>query len=393
VPMPRLKLIEGAVRGLLRAYKDVYGVHALAPRRRQPMLPGMWHQIKAAPCNLRLPCGRTWDPISNHDDRTVLRLGRVLWRSGHRLGEIVGAPSGEVSYLTRSCVTFSIGKVLVNDPQAAQLRLLRAGDFVLLAPCSSKPDQFGEEHCPYPSLLPFDGSSSSAAAVMRDIELGCPCHGEARLSAPLFADALGRPYHYSTLNRRLHQLLEGLFGAAVASTLSRPSIRIGLACALHAAGCSDATIQLICRWASPESLKLYRLVGTSTHIMWCDRASAASFDAVRATSIPALDNSADYAALVSPAPSQRARAHAVVDAARPSPRVPPPPPLRLADRLEVFWTGHDAYYAGTFTSSRVTTTETGARVRLSRVLYDAVQGWPSQPLWHDLSSETWRRLP
>jgi hypothetical protein len=37
VPMPRIKLVEGAVRGLLRAYKDIYGADALAPRRRQPM--------------------------------------------------------------------------------------------------------------------------------------------------------------------------------------------------------------------------------------------------------------------------------------------------------------------------------------------------------------------
>jgi hypothetical protein len=36
--------------------------------------------------------------------------------------------------------------------------------------------------------------------------------------------------------------------------------------------------------------------------MWCDRASAASFHAVHATSIPALDNSADYAPESRPLP-------------------------------------------------------------------------------------------
>jgi hypothetical protein len=34
-PMPRIKLIEGAVRGLLQNYKEAYGVHALA-RARTP---------------------------------------------------------------------------------------------------------------------------------------------------------------------------------------------------------------------------------------------------------------------------------------------------------------------------------------------------------------------
>jgi hypothetical protein len=110
-------------------------------------------------------------------------------------------------------------------------------------------------------------------------------------------------------------LLNGIFGAAVASTLSWHSIRIGSACALHAVNCPDATIQLICRWASPDSLKLYRLIGTSSHIAWCDCAATATFDAVRVTSIPALDNSLDYAALAAPTPPSRARPRLVVAAA------------------------------------------------------------------------------
>jgi hypothetical protein len=142
---------------------------------------------------------------------------------------------------------------------------------------------------------------------------------------------------------------------------------------------------------SPESLKLYRLLGTSQHILWCDRAAAASFDAVRVTSIPALDNSAEYAALASPAPQQRSRASAVVHAAqRP---VAPSPPLRPGDQIEVLWTGHNRYYAGTLTSSRVDAAHVADPVRVCRILYDAADGWPAQALWHNWSSETWRPLP
>jgi len=203
--------------------------------------------------------------VTNHDDRTVLRLGRLLWRSGHRLGEIVSSPSGEINYLTRSCVTYSIAGVLIVDPSITQLSLLRPGDFILLAPCASKPDQFGEEHCPFPSILPVDGQPLSAATSICHMEHESPCHG-APLghSTPLFSTASGLPYTYALrlyaiLNRRLHQFLHAVFGRGIADTLSWHSIRIGLACALHAAACPDATIQLICRWASPESLKLYRV--------------------------------------------------------------------------------------------------------------------------------------
>jgi hypothetical protein len=144
----------------------------------------------------------------------------VLWRSGHRLGEIVKGPTDEISYLTRSCVTFSIAGVLLTEPTSAQLGLLRPGDFVLLAPCASKPDQFGEEHCPFPSVLPFDATASSAALAVAAIERERPCHGSARLTTPLFAMADVRPYSYSALNRRVHELLHGIFGPAVANTLS-----------------------------------------------------------------------------------------------------------------------------------------------------------------------------
>ena len=66
-------------------------------------------------------------------------------------------------------------------------------------------------------------------------------------------------------------------------------MRIGLACALHAAGCSDGHIQLICRWASPESLKIYRRVGCTENAFWCDRAEKAVVDSTQLTSVPKTD--------------------------------------------------------------------------------------------------------
>jgi hypothetical protein len=275
----------------------------------------------------------------------------------HRLDEIVKGPPNEISYLTRACVTFSIAGVLISEPTAAKLDLLRHGEFVMLALCASKPDQFGEEHCPFPSVLPFDVVPSSAAAAVASIERETPCHGAARRTTPLFAMADGNPYSYAILNCRLHQLLHGIFGEAVASTLSWHSIRIGLACALHAVNCPDTTIQLICRWASPDSLKLYRLIGSSSHISWCDRAATASFDAVRVTSIPSLDNSIDYAALA--APTSRARAESVVAAVTTSPRPPLTPPLAPGTRLEILWADPPRFFAGTCTSTRARIREDG----------------------------------
>jgi hypothetical protein len=160
----------------------------------------------------------------------------------------------------------------------------------LLAPCTSKSDQFGEEHCPFPSILPFDGLETSAAAAVRDIELEQPCTPDMRRKTPLFCDTHGAPYSYAMLHNDLRAVLTAIFGARFAKAFSWHSIRIGLACALCAADAPDAVIQLICRWASPDSLKVYRQMGIEKNMFWVAKAHAVTFDATRVNNLPALDH-------------------------------------------------------------------------------------------------------
>jgi hypothetical protein len=88
------------------------------------------------------------------------------------------------------------------------------------------------------------------------------------------------------------------------------SIRIGLACALHAAGCPDPVIQLLCRWASESSLRVYRQTGIEKSVFWTDKAQHTRFEAARVNNIPALDrdmdNSAHGPALLAEPPTPRA---------------------------------------------------------------------------------------
>ena len=151
-------------------------------------------------------------------------------------------------------------------------------------------DQFGEEHCPFPSILPCDGSPTAAAMSIRDIELEQPCSPEARKSTPLFGDENGAPFTYAVLHAELRKLLAALFGERAATAFSWHSISIGLACALHAANCTDAVIQLICRWANPASLRVYRQLGLEKHVYWTERAQQVTFDATRVNNLPVLDS-------------------------------------------------------------------------------------------------------
>ena len=290
VPMPKAKVIERSLAGIMRTFKAIHGHEALMPGRKQPFTPAMWARVEALAEGTPLPGRAAWSPASRLRDRNLLRLGRVLWRTGHRLGEIVWHPSGEINYLTRACVSISKADGRkIGQPSAADWRALTAGDCILLAPCTSKSDQFGEEHCPFPSVLPFDGLGTDAAAGIRDIELEQPCHADARQTTPLFCDAAGAPYSYAMLHNDLRALLTALYGRKFAGAFSWHSIRIGLACALCAADAPDAVIQLICRWASPDSLKVYRQMGIEKNIFWVSKAHSVTFDATRVNNIPALD--------------------------------------------------------------------------------------------------------
>ena len=97
----------------------------------------------------------------------------------------------------------------------------------------------------------------------------------------------------------LEDLLTAAFPevAGAATRYSWHSFRIGLACALHTAGCSDGHIQLICRWASPESLKIYRRVGCTENAFWCDKAEQAVVDSTQLTSVPKIDAAEGLAAV------------------------------------------------------------------------------------------------
>ena len=105
----------------------------------------------------------------------------------------------------------------------------------------------------------------------------------------LFGDEHLGVFTYAVLHGELRKLIAALFGERAAKAYSWHSIRIGLACALHAAGCPDPVIQLVCRWANPASLKVYRQVGIERNV-WTERAQHTGFDATRVNNIPVFDN-------------------------------------------------------------------------------------------------------
>ena len=240
-------------------------------------------------------------------------------------------------------------------------------------------------------MIEFTGAPGCAAVALRDINMEADCHGTARHSRPLFANAAGQPYSYGTLNRLLHQLVAALFGEAVARTISWHSFRIWLAIALREANCPDALIQLICRWKCLESLQQYAQMGITRNAEWLRKAERSPVDVLRTANLPVLDNADALARLADPAATRAAsprRAQQAAAVAAPPPL--PPPQLKAGDRIELKW--GDRFFSGAFTSSRRGLDANGRPARLHRIYYDAADGWAAQSCWHNLDDEEWRRI-
>lgn len=113
--------------------------HSLAPRPAEPMKYSMVLAMNAIAEGTTV--GKLLWSDANHDVFMFKRLNLIMWPTAFRLGEMVKHTSGEVMYLTRSCLTWSLSGVIVAHPSRAQLLAMRNGDFARLAPSRSKPDQ------------------------------------------------------------------------------------------------------------------------------------------------------------------------------------------------------------------------------------------------------------
>ena len=297
VVMPSYKLLKAALAYLSRLYLAYYGPYSLAPHRAEPMKYSMALRMDA------IPDGEAVGSISwHHNDHDVFMfrcINRTLWPTGFRLAAVVRHTSGEIMYFTFESLTWSIGGAIVTKPTAAQLASLRPGkDFARLAPPREKPDQWAEIHYNFPAILMYFDEPGNAAAGLRDLELRVGCAADARATTPLFHDATGQPYTPAFLDRFLKTVLRHCFGDRAASIFTWHSYRAGLASALYAANVDDGTIQLICRWMCPESLHVYRRMGTARHATLVRSAMGARVDLIQTANVPNVTADHGYAMLV-----------------------------------------------------------------------------------------------
>lgn len=296
--MPGFKHVSKALDGLRRLYLSHHGPHSLAPKRAENMKFSMVSSMLRIPADGTLLVGSIrWDDAA-HDVFTFRRLIRFMMFTGFRLAEIVGNGSAEIMFLTYGSLFWCIDNLMIAAPSRAQLLNLRPGrDSAVVFPPRSKPDQWGETHCPFPVRLTYETTELNPAAALRDLELRVGVHVTNRDGHPLFGDAAGQTYTHHYLHNLLMLALTYLYGAIVAALYTWHSFRSGLATALHAANVPDAMIMLICRWMCPESLHVYRRMGTREHERLINEASAMNVDAIQSANVVRVVGDQGYAAL------------------------------------------------------------------------------------------------
>ena len=377
IKMPSYKALVAEVNGLMRLYLAYHGPHSLAPRRAEPMSWATVEKINAIPLNGHKIGGYSW----RDDNRRVFivrRLTRFLWRTAFRIGEVAKHRSGEIYFLTRGSLAWRIGGTIFTKdrpPTRAQLLAMVIGvDGVAVTPPRSKPDEWGEIHCPFTIFLVLTDDPNGACAALRDIELEVPCEASARDAFPLFPDYDGQPLTHGVLDPMLKAIMTHLYGTAVAALFTWHSFRSGLASALHAAGVPDAVIMLMCRWMSERSLTVYRRLGSTENERHFFRATQATVDAIQAPNVVTVVGDQGYAELLSDINRHRGRddtqhafaaarqeAHTAAPRASNTSATSPPPPSTPATMPEAN------------TRPLTSLTALGRRVRVARSL------WPRDP--------------
>ena len=361
-------------------YLSHHGPHSLAPKRAENMKFSMVSSLQRIPADGSIRVGSIrWDDTA-HDVFIFRRLTRFMMFTGFRLAEIVGNGSGEIMFLTYGCLFWCIDNVMIAKPSRAQLLSMRPGrDGAVVFPPRSKPDQWGETHCPFPVRLTYETTELNPAAALRDLELNIGEQVTDRDSHPLFGDAAGQTYTHHYLHNLLKLALAHLYGAAVAALYTWHSFRSGLATALHAANVPDAMIMLICRWMCPESLHVYRRMGTRENERLINEASAMNVDAIQSANVVRVVGDQGYAALFSPICSLTSQLTRETLIGRPTPRSTRVPASSRPQSLSRLQRRHRSGSLCARSHSSLLTSGLRPASSSCRVLYDLATPWSFQP--------------
>jgi hypothetical protein len=246
-----LTLVYAILKGKNAEFREQWGKHALVVKHMRCF---QLSQLLAIAAALRACQIVQWTAIRH--EATLLTVLYML-HTAARNDEAVESYRGD-SYPTHT--DFEWYDAGIHVPATpANVGALTTGALLCVLAQPSKADQdnatWGNKKMHFELRI---GEPLNFAAAWRQWQLNHPVALDRRASTPAFsptADAV--PYRGDELQTDFNTLLVFLFGIAIAALHSLHAIRVTVACVLLAHKRSDGRIQAMCRWKSPESLRVY----------------------------------------------------------------------------------------------------------------------------------------
>jgi hypothetical protein len=275
--------------GMCKDYIAEHGDDALTPQRKEPLTNEMIRlMFDLAHSGQKI--GRRNIDLSHPGWASAFALFHVLAQTGMRKAE-VSMPSSvkwDRSRISYDNVSFIINGAVVKHPSDAQLASLSDGDYLVLRPPPSKSDPLGLHWGSNPIYLRYSLTAKvNAARMVAAMMFVRKVPFDRYKDTPLFINFDGNPWRHHAITELFQKLLlaSGATTEADLSKYSMHSWRIHLACALLAAGASNGTIQQLLRWRSDDALKIYARINKGDYADALLKASQATVDSVRTTSL------------------------------------------------------------------------------------------------------------
>ena len=289
-----------ACDGLVRSYMLLHGPEALQPDRKEPLtreiivgliadsLTGLTIGVRGA--HSRAPVNWTTIPWA-----AWRALVATMAQTGFRKADVsldLKARFG-LDSLTAANLVWSIAGVLYQALTMAQLLALKVGDYAMLRAPPSKADQFGLHWGACTIYLAYHPTEPiNAARELAKYELARALPAHARRHSPLFVNFEGGPWRHNQLDALFHDVMQTQMSKEEVKKYSMHSFRVYLACALKAAGASNAIIQALLRWRSESAMKIYARLNDETYAGWLSKAAEANVSSVTTGTMLRAQNSA-----------------------------------------------------------------------------------------------------
>ena len=287
-----------------------YGNDALQPQRKDPMLQSIIDTMAGFMHGMIIDNAMTVD-LTTFYWIAVMALVTMMSVTGFRKSE-VALHSGEtfgLYHMSRANIILfrrprhgqdacTVDEE-ISEPSIAQLRSLQQGDYMGILPPPAKADQTGVRYGNFPIYIRLHKQASNAAWRMLQLELNFPvqCRSE-RKRTPLFGPFMGQAFTHSQLDHllkkllhKVHEVAPGYLPEHAIERYSWHSFRIGLCCALGSiqlrdgSKLCDGTIQAMVRWATPQSLQVYKRLGRKDYADLIDESRKVKLDSVQAASV------------------------------------------------------------------------------------------------------------